>query len=108
MGLFPEAVRHRSPFPGRLHAFVRKFLGAFQVLVIRTFRLTLFHDLRQSSRVIQHRAGAQYVLIPGLVVVISHKQRRTVRLQQSLFADIGIRVVDEGAGLDIPVGIDFL
>ena len=63
-------------------------------------------DLRQSPRIVQYRTGTKHVLIPGLVVVIAHEQRRAVSLQKSLLPDIGIRVVNESAGLDISICVN--
>ena len=38
--------------------------------------------------------------------MVSHEQRRTVRFQKGLFPDIGIRIMDERARLNIPVCVD--
>ena len=46
------------------------------------------------------------VAVKRLIVVICHKQRRLEGLQQTLISDVGIGVVNEGARLDIAVGVD--
>lgn len=61
--------------------------------------MALLHNLSQSSRVIQNRAWTEHIVVPRLIIMISHEQRRLVSLKQALFPDIGIRVVDERAFL---------
>ena len=46
------------------------------------------------------------VAVEGLVVVIGHEQRGAQRLEQRLFADVGIRVVDKSAGLYVAARAD--
>ena len=46
------------------------------------------------------------VAVKRLIVVICHKQRRLEGLQQTLISDVGIGVVNEGARLNIAVGVD--
>ena len=41
-------------------------------------------------RVIQQGAGLKHVVVEGLTVVISHKERRSIRLKQCLFPDVGV------------------
>ena len=67
VGLFPETIRHRGPFRGGFDAFIREFPGCFQILIIRTLRMALLHNLRQPSRIVQYQAGTQQILIPWLV-----------------------------------------
>lgn len=42
----------------------------------------------------------------GLGSPIGHEQRRLIGLQQRLFADVRIGIVDEGTGLHVAVGVD--
>jgi len=39
-------------------------------------------------------------------MVVGHEQRRLQRLQQGLFPDVAVAVVDKGAWLHIAVGVD--
>ena len=64
------------------------------------------HHHAQHLWVLQHGAGAEVVAVEGLMAVIGHEQRRLKGLQQGLFTDVGVRVMDEGAGLYVAVGVD--
>lgn len=41
-----------------------------------------------------------------LSLLVGHEQGRQICLQQGLFPDVGIGVVDEGAGFNGSVGVD--
>ena len=46
------------------------------------------------------------VAVEGLVVVVLHEHRPLVGFQQRGVVDVGVGVVDKGAGLDVAVGVD--
>ena len=68
--------------------------------------MALFYNLGQPSRIVQDRTGTEHIVVPWLVVMVSHEQRRLIRFQQSFFPDIRIRIVDKRAGLNVSVGVD--
>ena len=75
-------------------------------LHIGGLRSGLFHHGAQLGGILQHRAGLHHVLIEGLPVMVCLKQRRAHGFQQSLLPDVGIRIVDENAGVHIAIGVD--
>ena len=52
------------------------------------------------------RTWTEHIVVPWLVVMVSHEQRRLIRFQQSFFPDIRIRIVDKRAVLNVSVGVD--
>lgn len=79
--LRPQAVGGHRPLGGALHAAVAEIphaVGGFHLGAVRAGGL---HHRRQAAGIVQHRAGAQMVLVPGLVVVVGHEQRALQRLQ---------------------------
>ena len=68
--------------------------------------MTLFYNLGQPARIVQGRTWTEHIVVPWLVVMVSHEQRRLIRFQQSFFPDIRIRIVDKRAGLNVSVGVD--
>ena len=75
-------------------------------LHIRGSRPGFLHDLTKLFRILQHGAGLHHVVVEGLAIMVSHEQRRAHDIQQALLADIGVGIVDECAGIGVPIGID--
>ena len=46
------------------------------------------------------------IVVKGLIVVVSHKQRALQNLQEGRIVNIGIRVVNKHAGFRVAVGVD--
>lgn len=69
-------------------------------------RACSLHHVPELFGVLQHGARPEHIVVEGLAVVVGHEQGALIGVQQPVFPDIGIRIVDEGAGLDIPVGVD--
>ena len=86
-------------------------LGAEVVCTFRRLQICglcprLSNQLWQNVRILQHRTRPERILVKWLAVVISHKDRRMQNLQQLLFFDVGIGIVDEYARLRISVCVD--
>ena len=97
---FPELLGLRRPAGGvgiTLGAQVLRRLGG---LHIRGSRPGFLHDLTKLFRILQHGAGLHHA------IMVSHEQRRAHDIQQALLADIGVGIVDECAGIGVPIGID--
>ena len=54
----------------------------------------LFDHLAQHLRVLEHRAGAEMVLVERLTVMVGHEDRRTQAVDQRLLTDVAVGVVD--------------
>ena len=66
----------------------------------------LVNHLLNELRVFQHGAGAEHVLVEGLVVMVGHEHGGLQALQQALLPDVGVGIVDEHAGVHVAVGVD--
>lgn len=64
------------------------------------------HRVHQSVGIVQQRTGTQVVPVPGLTLLVGSEQRGLEGLQQGVGADIGVGVVNKGAGLVVAVGVD--
>ena len=102
----PQAVRRRLPELCFLSALFRERTDVLGHLHIRGVCARLFDHGGQRAGVIQQRAGAQQIVAEGLAVAVGHEERRLEGLHERLFLDVGIGIVDEGAGLDVAVGVD--
>ena len=106
VGTAPQTVRHWSPV----------FRGALTLVTERIHGLLLGHiggmgagsvdHPGQCAVVIQQRTRAQMVLVEGLAVVVLHKERGLIRLDEGFLVDVGIGIMDESAGLNVAVGVD--
>ena len=67
---------------------------------------SLLHHFPKELGIFQHRAGEQVVVIEGLSIVISHKNRRFQRLQQRHIPNVGVGIMDKDAGIHIAVDVD--
>ena len=105
-GAGPERVRHRRPVFRRALALSGERVDVLRALQVRGVRAGGVHHGLQRARVVQERTGAQGVVVEGLARVVGAEQRRLQRLKDRLVPDVGVRVVDEGAGLDVAVGVD--
>ena len=64
------------------------------------------HDLGQDLRVLKHRARAQHVGVPRVVLAIGLEDRLLQALEQRLVLDVGVGIVDEDARLHVSPGVD--
>ena len=81
-------------------------IHAFGGLILRGVGIGVFHHFAQTLGIFQHGTGLEQILVERLVIVIGHEQGRLIGFQKGLFPDVGVGIVDEGAGLDVAVGVD--
>ena len=84
MGLGPQLVGHGSPVVGIGVGFGRQMLHALGRLRIGGVGARLVNHLLNELRVFQHGAGAEHVLVEGLVVMVGHEHGGLQALQQAL------------------------
>lgn len=89
--------------PFTLGGQIPDLLGVLEVCGVGTGGL---HRADKRLRVIQQRARAQVVAVSGLPGLVGLEEGALQGLQQSPFPDVGVGVVDEGAGLTVSVGVD--
>ena len=106
MRFLPQAFCRDRPVLRRIDAFSGQFADILRADHVGRFRAGFFHHLGQASRIVQQGAGAQLIVVERLVPAVLHEQRGAERFQQCLFMDVGIRVMDERARLDVPGRID--
>ena len=56
--------------------------------------------------IFKHRAWAEHIVVKRHIIVVCHEYGALQAFKQCLFPDIGVRVMDENAGIHISVGID--
>lgn len=66
----------------------------------------LLDHLPQALRILKHGAGPQMIAVEGLAFMILFKERALQDLKDGFIPDVGVREMDEYAGLRISVGID--
>ncbi len=106
MALCPQLFGGGRPVIGVRLALIVEVLYVLRGLHIRGVRACSLHHVPELFGVLQHGARPEHIVVEGLAVVVGHEQGALIGVQQPVFPDIGIRIVDEGAGLDIPVGVD--
>lgn len=102
----PQLLTGLFPTVRRVLSLGAQIMNVLRILQVGEVSAALIHHLRQFALVIQKRTWAQHVVVERLVVMVGHEQRALIRLQQCLLTDVGIAVMDEGAGLDIAAGVD--
>ena len=102
----PELFRLRGPGCGEFITLCAQHFRALRRNEISGFCTRLLDHPAQAVRVLQHRTGAQMVIIERLTAPVGLEQGAAQRLNQRVCADVGIRKMDEYAGLDIARGID--
>ena len=106
VGAAPELVGGGGPVLGVVVALGAQIVYALQGGHIAGMGAGLVDDLPQLFGVLQHGTGAQHVVVEGLAVVIGAEEGGAQGFQQGLLADVGVRVVDEDAGVTVAVGVD--
>lgn len=106
MAFIPETVSVDLPCFCGIQAFVGKCLDILRVGEVSGVGARQLNHAGQAAWVIEQWTGAQMILVEGLVSMVLHEQRPPVSLQQGLLMDIGIGVMDKGAGLNVAAGID--
>ena len=106
MLLGPDAVSGRSPLVGVGAAAAENIVRRFRLLHIGAVGAGTLDHLTQQLGVLEHRAGAQVVVVEGLALVVLLEQRLLQALQKALFPDIGAGIMDKDAGLHITGRID--
>ena len=81
-------------------------VNTFRGLILGRMGTGFLYHATQTFRIFQHRTRLEHIIIKGLTVVIGHKQRRLICFQQGLFTDVGVRVMDKSARLNVTIGID--
>ena len=98
MGAFPQAVGSGLPILCVAVTFGAQIVDLFHSGDIAGMGAGLVDDLPQLLGILQHGAGTQVVVVEGLPVVVGHEQGGAQGLQQGLFPDVGVGVVNEHAG----------
>ncbi len=102
----PQSVGAGLPFRGDFDRARAIFIDVFGREDFGGLGAAFVHHVGQTSRVVEHRAGTQHVLIEGLVLVVFHEHRSLQAFQQALVTDVVSGVVDEHARIHIAVGVD--
>ena len=90
----------------RIFALATELIYILRLLHIRGMCAGGVNHVSQSAVVVQQGAGTQMVFVKGLACPVRHKEGGLICLQQCLFPNIGVRIVNECAGLNIAVCID--
>lgn len=106
MVFVPETVSVDFPCFCGIKALIGKCLDILRVGEVSGVGAGQLDHTGQAARVIKQRAGAQMILVERLIFMVLHEQRPFVSLQKGLLVDVGIGVVDKGAGLNVAAGID--
>ena len=104
--LLPQLVGLDGPQLGFRHALVAVGLGRLRAGQVGALGAGLLDHHGQPAGVVQHRARSQQVLVERLVGVVLHEQRSLQGFQQRRGMDVVVGVMDEGARLDVAVGVD--
>ena len=102
----PELLSYGRPLSSELVAARAEGVDILRREQVGGLGSRLLDHLSQALRVFKHRARAQMVVVERLTVPICLEERTLERLDECLFADVGVRVVYEHAGLDIACGVD--
>ena len=106
MVLLPERLCRGLPALGVCPALFAQVLRAFRCFQVGRMRAGFCHHFGQKLRVFEHRTWAQVVFVERLPLAIELEQRLLQALQKTLISDVGARVVDKDARLDIACGVD--
>ena len=106
MLLGPDAVSGRSPLVSVGAAAAENIVRRFRLLHIGAVGAAALDHLAQQLGVLEHRAGAQVVVVEGLALVVLLEQRLLQALQQALVVDVRVGVVDKDAGLHVARRVD--
>ena len=106
MLLGPDAVSGRSPLVSVGAAAAENIVRRFRLLHIGAVGAGTLDHLTQQLGVLEHRAGAQVVVVEGLALVVLLEQRLLQALQQALVVDVRVGVVDKDAGLNVARRVD--
>ena len=99
MLLDPDAVSGRSPLVSVGAAAAENIVRRFRLLHIGAVGAGTPDHLTQQLGVLEHRAGAQVVVVEGLALVVLLEQRLLQALQQALVVDVRVGVVDKDLSL---------
>ena len=105
-GALPQFVSHFCPCGCFFFAFIAVLFCSFLGLIIGALRSAFRYQFGKRSGIIQYGTGTKQIVIEGLIPAVTHKQRGLQRLQQSLFPNVGVRIMDKRTRLDISARID--
>ncbi|GAF24931.1 putative multicopper oxidases [Moorella thermoacetica Y72] len=105
-GLIPDAIGDGSPIPGVGSQFGRELLRCLVSVELGRAGARLGHHLPQHLRVVDKGAGPAQVGIKRLAFLVGPEKGVLQGLHQADMVNITGTVVDKGAGLYFPGGVD--
>ena len=102
----PKLFSLGRPFFSERLCLGSQIFRTFRSQEIGRMRTGILYHFAEFLRVVQHRAGAEHIVVEGLVLMVFHKQRALERFQETAVVDVDIAVMDESTGFHITVGID--
>ena len=82
MTFSPQFICRRFPVFCVRPASVAQIVYAFRILIVCVYSSGIFDQLSQAFRILQHGAGAQMVIVKGLIVVVCLEDGASQRIQQ--------------------------
>ena len=104
--LKPQALGLGCPLLGVGRGTRAQVVDILRRDVLRGLGVCLVHDLGQHLGVLQHGAGAQHVVVPGVVLAVGLEDGLAQAVEKVLVLDVGVGVVDEDARLHVTLGVD--
>lgn len=101
-----QLLRLRFPMLCISIALRTKMLHRLRRLQIRRLRTRLFHHLTQLLRILKHWTWTKHIFIKRLSIMICHENRALQCIQQTLFVDICIRIMNKYTRIHITICID--
>ena len=102
----PQFRGHRRPGLGGVNAFSAVLAGGLRRHDVCRLGSGFLDHNGQTARIVQHRAGAQQILVERLIDAILLEERILIGLQQRIRANVGVGIVHESAGLNIAARVD--